>query len=134
MMKYPTVRRQNLIDSFFNDDLFNNFTYGSDIDIYREENQYVVEADLPGFDKEDIEIEFKGDVLSIKAQIDETVEDSSNKNYFYRSRSSRHFEKQVRFKDVDGENIGASYENGVLKVTLPAKLKEEDAVKRIEVV
>ena len=111
-MRHPAIRRRNLVDSFFNDDLFTNFSYGSDIDIYREDSNYVVEADLPGFTKED---------------------DTSNKNYFYRSRRSTHFEKQVRFKDVDGENINASYENGVLKVTLPTKVNEEDMVKRISV-
>lgn len=133
MMRHPAIRRRNLVDSFFNDDLFTNFSYGSDIDIYREDSNYVVEADLPGFTKEDIDIQFKGDILSISASLNEEEEDTSNKNYFYRSRRSTHFEKQVRFKDVDGENINASYENGVLKVTLPTKVNEEDMVKRISV-
>ena len=132
-MRHPAIRRRNLVDSFFNDDLFTNFSYGSDIDIYREDSNYVVEADLPGFAKEDIDIQFKGDILSISASLNEEEEDTSNKNYFYRSRRSTHFEKQVRFKDVDGENINASYENGVLKVTLPTKVNEEDMVKRISV-
>lgn len=132
-MRHPAIRRRNLVDSFFNDDLFTNFSYGSDIDIYREDSNYVVEADLPGFTKEDIDIQFKGDILSISASLNEEEEDTSNKNYFYRSRRSTHFEKQVRFKDVDGENINASYENGVLKVTLPTKVNEEDMVKRISV-
>lgn len=133
MMRHPAIRRRNLVDSFFNDDLFTNFSYGSDIDIYREDSNYVVEADLPGFTKEDIDVQFKGDILSISASLNEEEEDTSNKNYFYRSRRSTHFEKQVRFKDVDGENINASYENGVLKVTLPTKVNEEDMVKRISV-
>lgn len=132
-MRHPAIRRRSLMDSFFNDDLFNNFSYGSDIDIYREDSDYVVEADLPGFTKEDIDIQFKGDVLSISASSNEVEEDTSNKNYFYRSRRSSHFEKQIRFKDVDGENINASYENGVLKVILPTKINEEDMVKRISV-
>lgn len=133
MMRHPAIRRRNLMDSFFNDDLFTNFSYGSDIDIYREDSNYVVEADLPGFTKEDIDIQFKGDILSISASLNEEEEDTSNKNYFYRSRRSTHFEKQIRFKDVDGENINASYDNGVLKVTLPTKVNEEDMVKRISV-
>ena len=132
-MRHPAIRRRNLVDSFFHDALFTNFSYGSDIDIYREDSNYVVEADLPGFTKEDIDIQFKGDILSISASLNEEEEDTSNKNYFYRSRRSTHFEKQVRFKDVDGENINASYENGVLKVTLPTKVNEEDMVKRISV-
>lgn len=129
-MRYPTLNTSSLIESFFNDDWF---SYGSNIDIYREADRYVVEVDLPGFDKEDIEIEFKGDVLSVKAELNEEHEDTSNKNYYYRSRSKRSFNKQIRFKEVDEDSISADYENGVLHIELPTKVKEEDMIKRIEV-
>jgi len=129
-VRYPTLNTSSLIESFFNDDWF---SYGSNIDIYREADRYVVEVDLPGFDKEDIEIEFKGDVLSVKAELNEELEDTSNKNYYYRSRSKRSFNKQIRFKEVDEDSISADYENGVLHIELPTKVKEEDMIKRIEV-
>lgn len=131
-MRYPTLHTQNLIDNFFNDSRFSNFSYGSDIDIYREDDNYVIEVDLPGFDKEDIEIEFKKDVLTLRASFNESVEDTTDKNYVYRSRTTRNFFKQIRFEEVDGNDIDASYENGVLRVKLPVKVKEE-TVKRIEV-
>ncbi len=92
----------------------------------------MIEVDLPGFDKEDIEIEFKKDVLTLRASFNESVEDTTDKNYVYRSRTTRNFFKQIRFEEVDGNDIDASYENGVLRVKLPVKVKEE-TVKRIEV-
>lgn len=129
-MRYPALNTSSLIENFFNDDWF---SYGSNIDIYREADRYVVEVDLPGFDKEDIEIEFKGDVLTVKAELNEELEDTSNKNYYYRSRSKKSFNKQIRFKEVDEDSISAEYENGVLHIELPTKVKEEDMIKRIEV-
>ena len=131
-MKNNLVRRYGGLDSFFDDDMFNRFSYGSDIDIYKENDSYFVVADIPGFNKDEIEVEFKGDILSIKAEHNEETEDTSDKNYFYRSRSSRQFFKQVRFSDVSGDNVEANYENGVLKIALPLADKN-DAVNRIEV-
>lgn len=132
-MKNQLIRTQNLVDSFFNDDFFNRYTYGNDIDIYQEDDKYIVEADLPGFSKDDIKIEFKNDVLTIDAELNETVEDTSNKNYYYRSRSTRSFNKSIRFSKIDGDQIMASYDNGVLKVALPLLDDSVSNVKRIAV-
>lgn len=127
------MRTQNLVDSFFNDDFFNRYTYGNDIDIYQEDGKYVVEADLPGFSKDDIKIEFKNDLLTIDAILNETVEDTSNKNYYYRSRSTRRFNKSIRFSKIDGDQIMASYDNGVLKVALPLLDDSVSNTKRIAI-
>lgn len=129
-MRNQIARRQNLLDTLFNDDLF---TYGKDIDIYHENNQYIVEADMPGFSKEDIVVEFKGDVLSINASLDEEVEDTSEKNYYYRSRKTKTFNRQIRFNNVNADGVDAQYDQGVLKVVLPLKEKESDNINRIEV-
>lgn len=129
-MRNQLTRRQNLLDSFFNEDMF---TYGKDIDIYHEDDKFMVEVDMPGFDKEDIVVEFKGDVLSIDAKMSDEVEDTSNKNYYYRSRSSKSYSRQIRFNNVDSEKVDAAYDNGVLKVTLPTKDKETENVNRIDV-
>lgn len=129
-MRNQLTRRQSLLDSFFNEDMF---TYGKDIDIYHEDDKFMVEVDMPGFDKEDIVVEFKGDVLSIDAKMSDEVEDTSNKNYYYRSRSSKSYSRQIRFNNVDSEKVDAAYDNGVLKVTLPTKDKETENVNRIDV-
>lgn len=132
-MRNQLIRGQNLLDSFFGDGMLERFTYGSNIDIYREDNRYVVEADIPGFNKEDIHVEFNGDVLTLSAEVNEEVEDTSKKNYYYRSRSTRSFTRQIRFNDVDPSGIEAKYENGVLKVTLPTRKEEVPVTNRIEV-
>ncbi|AMC93064.1 hypothetical protein AOC36_03450 [Erysipelothrix larvae] len=133
MRNQVTRRPQNLIESFFNDDVFSNFTYGKDIDIYRKDNAFVVEADIPGFDKEDISLDFKGDILTISAERNEEVEDTSKKNYYYRSRQVKRFNRQIRFSDVNAHEINASYDNGVLKITLPIIHQETADTRKIEV-
>lgn len=133
-MKYGLSRRpSSLMDSFFGDDFMDAFSYGTDLDIYKEGNDYVVEYEIPGFDKEDIHIEYKGDILSIRAshQKDEEEKDEE-RNYFYRSRSYQNVHRQIRFADVDASAISATYRNGVLKVILPMK-HEADVSNRIEV-
>ena len=129
-MRNQLARRQNFLDSFFNDEMF---TYGKDIDIYHEDDKFVVEVDMPGFNKDDIVVEFKGDVLSINAKHDEEVEDTTRKNYYYRSRSTKSYNKQIRFNNVDNALVDAAYDDGVLKVILPTKTEEADEISRISV-
>lgn len=133
-MKYGVTRRPaSLMESFFGDDLMDAFSYGTDLDIYKEGNDYVVEYDIPGFDKDDIHIEYKGDILSIRASHKEENEDTdSDRNYYYRSRSYQNVHRQIRFPDVDQNQISAQYRNGVLKVVLPTK-HEDDISNRIEI-
>lgn len=121
------------MNTFLNDDALARFSYGSNIDIYKDGTNYVVVADLPGFDREDIDIDFKGDLLTLRAERNEESEDTSDKNYYYRTRSSRSMNKQIRFADVDVKNIDASYENGVLKVILPVLSEDAENTRKIEV-
>ena len=128
-MKYELRSRPTrLMESFFNED---TFTYGRDLDIYKDEDKFLVELEMAGFDKEDIHVEFKGDILSIQAEHKEASEEEE-KNYFYQSRSYKNVHRQMRFSGIDEEKVKANYKNGVLKVTLPTKVKSE-ASNKIEV-
>lgn len=124
-MKYAVrTRPTTLVDSFLKDDFMNTFTYGTGLDIYQDEDKYIVELEVPGLNKEDISLDYKGDILSIKAE--HKFEDSEeDKNYFYQSRSFHSINRQIRFPDVDAAKISAAYENGVLKIVLPSKTEED---------
>ncbi len=133
-MRYNIAKRtpNTLIDDFFNDDFFfPRVNYGSQIDVYQENNKYVVEVDLPGFKREEIDIQFNNDVLTIKADHKEE-EVSENKKYYYRSRKCNSFMRQIRFNGIDTSMIGAQFNEGVLKVELPIK-EANEVVNRIEV-
>ncbi len=133
-MRYNIAKRTptTLLDDFFNDDFFfPRVNYGSQIDVYQENNKYVVEVDLPGFKRDEIDIQFNNDVLTIKADHKEE-EVSENKKYYYRSRKYNSFMRQIRFNGIDTGLIGAQFAEGVLKVELPIK-EATEVVNRIEV-
>lgn len=88
-------------------------------DIKELDDAYVVEAELPGMDKENIQLKFENNVLTIAAQ--NTVEDRKEDEVGRVIRQERHFsnmQRQFTFNNVDESNIKASYQNGMLSVTL----------------
>ncbi len=129
LVRHPTA---SILDDFFNDEFFlPSFNSNSHLDVYQEDNRYVVEVDLPGYKKEEINMSFNNDLLTIKAEHKEEKKEDTKK-YIYRSRSQSMFTRQIRFNNIDHSNIDAKFEEGVLKVTLPIR-GESEIVKRIEV-
>lgn len=128
---YIVKRPESILDKFLSN-IQTPTQLGNNMDVYKIDNQYVVEIDMPGFNKESIEIDFKEDILSISAK--SVVEEEDNeKEIIYQSRRSQEISRQIRFSEVNVDEIGASYENGVLKVTLPLIEKIEPETKQIEV-
>ncbi len=133
-MRNGFVRRPtaSILDDFFNDEFFlPSFNSNSHLDVYQEDNKYVVEVDLPGYKKEEINMSFNNDLLTIKAEHKEEKKEDTKK-YIYRSRSQSMFTRQIRFNNIDHSTIDAKFEEGVLKVILPIR-GESEIVKRIEV-
>ena len=105
-------------------------------DVSETEQAYNLEIDLPGFKKEDIKIKFDDGVLTISAEKSEDVEEREDKNGKPRKngshliRKERHFGSMSRSwyigDDIKREEIKASYNNGVLSLTVPkAEPKKE---------
>lgn len=93
------------------------------VDIAEDDEAVTVTADLPGFAKEDIEISIRDGRLSIRAERDEESEGVSSDEdttYHRRERTHREVSRTLRIPaDVEEEDASASYQNGVLTVTLP---------------
>ena len=102
------------------------------LDIIEKEDKYVINAELPGIDKEDINIEVDDGILSISAEHVEESEKVDNDKYLYRERSQKSMSRKIYLGEVDEENISASLKDGILEIILP-KAKEEDNTKRIEI-
>jgi HSP20 family protein len=103
-------------------------------DIIEDDKEYTVEAELPGMDKENIELDYHDNILSISGkQESETNEEDKERNYIRRERSSRSFSRQFLIRDVDEDNISARFENGILKVKLPKKESGKSENKRIDI-
>ncbi|HZK18880.1 MAG TPA: Hsp20/alpha crystallin family protein [Clostridia bacterium] len=100
-------------------------------DIVDKGDKFHMEAELPGFNKEDIDIEIDGNRLTISAKHGEnTVEDGNN--FVRRERRFGSFVRSFDISDVNTDNIGADYKNGLLTITLPKKTKTEPRGRKIE--
>lgn len=100
------------------------------VDIAEEEGSFEITADLPGVDKEEINI--KGDEKGVEISAESSHEiEEENEKYYRKERSKRSFNRRVKFpQPVDPETIEAEYEDGVLTITAD---KEEGEGVDIEV-
>lgn len=89
-------------------------------DVLEEEDAYYVVADLPGFTKDDITIEFEDNRLTIRAKRDEQLEQKDEtKNYIRKERRYGEFVRSFYVENIKQDEIRAKLENGVLRVKLP---------------
>ena len=91
------------------------------LDVYETGNEYVVNAQIPGVDPKDVDISVDDDVLTIKGDF-QHKEDVNDDQYLRREIRSGHFERSLRLPPtVDAERAQASFEHGMLRLTLPKK-------------
>ncbi len=92
------------------------------VDVREEEARYIVEADLPGFTKDDLDITIENEVLTLAAEKSEEKENQeviSNESYHVRERRSGKVTRMLTLpQDVDSSSISASLKHGVLTVIL----------------
>ncbi len=101
------------------------------IDLFEENDNYVVTCDLPGVKKEDLDISVSGNVLTIKGEKKDSREDKDGR-YYRRETWSGSFQRTVTLPEtVDPNKINAEMKNGELVLTLPKK--EEVKPRQIKV-
>lgn len=124
----PWRRRKHslpdLLDLMLDTDDFSDFldefeTRSFRVDVKETDKEYIVEADLPGCDKNNINVSYDDGVLTIAASYEETAEEK-DKNYIRKERRRGNFSRSLSIpEDVKADEIKASFKDGVLKVTLP---------------
>lgn len=134
MMKslFPVTNNDFLFPDHVFNSFFNDFMKSSDgsynipkVDIEDTDKAYVLTTDLPGIAKEDINVTYDNNVLTFSAKHEDTKEEKDakdKKNYIRKERMSTSFYRQFPVSGIQKEGIQASFENGVLTITLP---KEE---------
>ena len=119
----PYSTRRSMMDPFnFFSDFFgtNNAPMELRTDITDKGDAFVLEADLPGFKKDDIKIDLENDRLTIKAERHSNTETTKN-GYVRRERSFGSFERSFDVSGIDTAGIKANYTDGVLTLTLPKR-------------
>lgn len=102
--------------AFFGDNTLTEFK----TDIRDMGDGFVLEADLPGFKKEDIKLSLNGETLTIKATRHSDFEDQDKKSGYLRcERSYGTYTRSFDVTGVEVSQISASYSDGVLRVRLP---------------
>ena len=88
------------------------------VDLYRDGDTYVLSADMPGIDPQSVDVDIEGKTLTISAKRAERGADSVT--WLARERSAGTFSRRFTLGDgVDSSAISASYDNGVLNVSIP---------------
>ncbi len=97
-------------------------------------DQFVLDADLPGFNHEDIQLDLQGDILTITAQHQDNKDQKDDKgNYICHERTSTSYSRSFNVSGIRGEDITAAYQNGVLQLTLPKQETQVPQARRIEI-
>lgn len=101
------------------------------VDVYEEQDKFVISAELPGLNKNEINIDFKDNFLTVSGEKKAEVK-SEKENFIRTERRFGRYERRFRIPDyVDPEKIVAVYKNGILKISLPRK--EESKPKKINI-
>ena len=101
-------------------------------DIRDEGDHFLLEADLPGFNKEDIHVDLGEGCLTISAERKSDFEQKDKKgNYVRCERTYGAYERSFDTSGIDVEGITAAYKDGVLKLTMPKLQKPEPTTKRL---
>lgn len=130
-------KRNNELDFF--DDAFGGFFkplfyeekhHSMKTDIKETENSYVLDIEVPGFEKKDVNVSLENGYLTVSAQKktceggENDEKDKKKENYIRRERSCS-VSRSYYVGDVDKEAVKAKYENGVLTIDIP---KEKPAL------
>lgn len=129
----------NMFDDMFRDPFFTNSnnTKLMKTDIQEKDNNYILDMDLPGYEKEDIKAQLKDGYLTITAQKNTSNDDKDEEgNYIRRERYCGKCSRSFYVGDsIKEEDIKANFKNGILQLTFPKEVarKEDEETKYITI-
>ena len=103
-------------------------------DIQDKGDSYLLEADLPGFRKEDIHVDLDGDLMTIEAERHSEHEEKDKQGGYLRcERSYGSYRRSFDISGIEASGLKAEYSDGVLKLTMPKKQQTVSSARRIEI-
>ena len=115
----------NMLDDFFTGPLTSSRSLLRDtfkIDIEEKETEYLIEAEVPGIQKNEIDISIEDDNLIIHVNRTEEA-DKNGKNYIHRERRISSMNRRVRLAGANLDEIKAKLEDGILTISIPKNVK-----------
>ena len=132
LVRFDSPRTYNhLIENLFSSDVLPSRCTVPALDIVEQENEIVVNAELPGTKKEDVKITFENNILTLSSE-KKPAEVSEKATVLLKEIRNSGFDRSVKFGyQIDATKISAEMRDGVLTITLPKT--EEAKPKQIEV-
>lgn len=121
-------RFSDIMDEFFSDAVATRrSTFAPSIDISETEDQYMIDVEVPGMDKKDINLNVEKNTLTISGEREFSQEEDGKKYHRVESHYGS-FSRSFTLPDnADLDKINATYDNGILKITVD---KSEQATKK----
>ena len=138
LVKWDPFRDFNRLPLRFGDFFAKDFdapvattTWNPSVDIFENDNEVVIKAELPGMNAKDIDVRLENNVLMLKGER-HFEKETKDENYHRIEREYGSFSRSFALPTaVNGEKVFAEYKDGVLKVVLPKK--EETKPKPIQI-
>jgi len=126
---------RSIFDDFFNDAFLPTWFNSNNpmkADVKETEKEYIIEAEMPGVNKEDIRLELKDDVLTVGVEHNEQTNEEKD-NYIRRERRYGSFSRSFRVDNVKNEDVTAKYTDGILTVIVPKAEPGKEKNRKIEI-
>ena len=140
MMMIPRKRNEfDLFDDFFGGDEFFTRKRESSImktDIKEKKDKYVIQMDLPGYEKNNIDLQLKDGYLEVSASVEKEENSGDEEKYVHKERFYGHCSRSFYVGDeISEEDIHAEFKNGTLEIDIPKKDPKEalPEAKKIEI-
>ena len=114
---------EDLVRGFASSSLSREYQRAMDmrLDVNEDDRQYVVNIDMPGVRKDDIDIAIDGNQVTVAAEVNKELSQGKGKELYSERYSGKAFRSFALPADVDGDKSEAKYDGGVLTMTLPKK-------------
>ncbi len=133
MMMIPRRRNEfDLLGEMFTDPFFND--HESKImktDIKEKKDKYLIDVELPGYEKENIKIEVEDGYLTVHAEINSDNEEKEDGKFVRRERYMGSCSRSFYVgNEIQSDDIKASFKNGMLKIEVPKKDEQKELPKK----
>lgn len=121
----------NMLDDFFSDNWPSRRSLVGDtfkVDVQENDKQYLIEAELPGVNKDEVNLELNEGRLNISVKREEHINEEK-KNYIHKERRYSSMSRSVYLADAKQDGVKANLENGVLTVTVPKESRPNNSFK-----
>lgn len=127
--KYYPMQELQKMEKDFNKQLENGWvptlSETAAMDLFRENSDVIAEVKLPHFKKEEVTVRTQDGMLEIAAEHEEKEEKKQKRHYYFRESSDHYFRRVTLPVGVQSDKAGATFKNGVLRVSIPIESTAE---------